>query len=144
MTATPRPLRRLARAGVLAGALALVVSGCAQKYSAERDGRDLGESICDLYEADSAEAASAALDDVQSQLDELSENYATFTAEDRADIDENLEDLRSHVADGDQALVQQDIAVIRRSLSNISDDVGETTEAASDGVLQGLDSCVGA
>jgi hypothetical protein len=33
--------------------------------------------------------------------------------------------------------------VIQRSLDNVRDDVDDTTEAAIDGVLQGLDDCIG-
>ena len=65
-----------------------------------------------------------------------------FTAEDRADIDENLEDLREHIAQGNKELIQQDLTVIRRSLSNVDDDLDDTSQAAWDGVKQGVDNCI--
>jgi hypothetical protein len=132
---------RLLVSGTVAAALLLAATGCAEKYSAERDGKDLGEALCDLREAEPDEV-DAALADVEDELGDLADSYALFTAEDRADIDENLSDLAEHVADGNTALIQQDLAVIRRSAGNVREDVDETASAAWDGILQGLDTCV--
>ena len=135
-------LRRSALTVMLTAIAALSVFGCSQKYSAERDGKDLGEALCDLKDASTPEEAASALAEVQSEADSLASNYAMFTAEDRADIDENLEDLREHVAQENEALVQQDLTVIRRSVSNVSDDLDDTSQAAWDGVKQGVDECI--
>ena len=127
----------------LAAAVLLLVSvaGCAKKYSAERDGKKLGEAVCDLKDADTAEDAKSALDEIENQLGDMSTKYTLFTAEDRADIDENLTDLQEHINQGNEVLAQQDIAVIRRSLENVRDDIGDTGQAAIDGFFQGLDDC---
>ena len=120
---------------------ALSLFGCGQQYAAERDGQDLGEAVCDLKDASTADEAQSALDDIVSEVDSLAANYSVFTAEDRADIDENVEDLREHVAAGDQDLARQDLAVIRRSLDNVGDDLDDTSQAAWDGVRQAVDDC---
>ena len=120
---------------------ALVLLGCGQQYAAERDGQDLGEALCDLKDASTADEAQAALADVQSEVDSLASNYAVFTAEDRADIDENFEDLREHVSQGNEELARQDLTVIRRSLANVGDDLDDTSQAAWDGVRQAVDDC---
>ena len=125
---------------VIVGAL-LFGSACSQKYSAERDGKKLGEAVCDLREADNPEDAQEALDDVNERLDDLGNKFAMYTAEDRADIDNNLADLAEHQVQGQPNLMQQDLAVLERSASNIRDDVNETSAAAWEGVLQGLSSC---
>ncbi len=127
-------------AAVIVGAL-LVGSACSQKYSAERDGKKLGEAICDLREADSPEDAQEAVDDIREQLDDLGNKFAMYTAEDRADIDNNLADLAEHQAQDQPTLMQQDLAVLERSASNIRDDMNETSAAAWEGVLQGLSDC---
>ena len=44
-------------------ALVLIAAGCSQKYSAERDGKKLGEAACDLRDADSPDEIEAALDE---------------------------------------------------------------------------------
>jgi hypothetical protein len=116
--------------------------GCAKKFQAERDGKDAGEALCDVRDADAGEVDDA-IADYREEVVDLAEDYAMFTAEDRADIDENLDDLSQHVADGDEALVNQDLTVIRRSLENIRDDLDDTGEAAVDGFLEGLDDCIG-
>jgi hypothetical protein len=126
--------------GLVAGA-ALLLGACAQTLRAERDGRDVGRAVCDVRDADSAEEAADALADLESELDDLADEAAMFTAEDRADIDENLSDLAEHVAGGNEDLAQQDLAVIQRSLDNIRDDLGQTSQAAVDGMLQGLMEC---
>jgi hypothetical protein len=131
---------------IVFGALVLVAlvaaPACARKYQAERDGKDAGEALCDVRDADTAEEADEAISDLNEALDEVSQNYATFTAEDRADIEENLIDLQEHVAQGNELLIQQDITVLRRSMDNIRDDLGDAGKAAIDGFYQGIDDCV--
>lgn len=135
-------MRRTALSITIVAIAVASLLGCTQKYSAERDGKDLGEALCDLKDASSPEEAQSALAEVQSEMDSLADNYAMFTSEDRADIDENLEDLREHIAQGNTELVQQDLTVIRRSLSNVDDDLDDTSQAAWDGVKQGVDDCI--
>jgi len=128
---------------MLACVIVLVVGagGCAKKYAAERDGKKLGEAVCDLRNADTQEEAQSALTDIREQLSDMGSKYSSYTAEDRADIEENLNDLAEHVAQGQQELVQQDLAVIQRSVDNVSSDTNETQQAIWDGVRQGLDDC---
>lgn len=137
---TRHPPRLLA---VAVAVLALVaLPACAKKYQAERDGKDVGQALCDVREADDPAEAEEALQDLTDEVQDVAENYAVFTAEDRADIEENFTDLVEHVRQGNEELAQQDITVIRRSLDNISDDLGDTGEAAIDGAYQGLDDCI--
>ena len=134
-----RPLTLVALLAVL---VLVALPACARKYQAERDGKDVGEALCDVRDADSQEAVNTAVDDLRNEIDDFSGDYAVLTAEDRADIDENLTDLVEHVIQGDELLVQQDVTVILRSLDNIRDDLGDTGRAAIDGFLQGFDDCV--
>ena len=143
MSATERRthMRRSTLSLAVAAIAALVLLGCGQQYAAERDGQDLGEALCDLKDSSTADEAEAALADVRSEVDSLASNYAMFTAEDRADIEENFDDLREHVAQGNQELARQDLTVIRRSLGNVGDDLDDTSQAAWDGVRQAVDDC---
>ena len=128
---------------MLVGALVLVagMSGCAKKYAAESDGKDLGQAVCDLRGADNKEDAQKTLDKINEQLSDMGSKYSLYTAEDRADVEENLNDLAEHVAQGNDELAQQDLAVIQRSVGNIADDSSETQQAIWDGVREGLDDC---
>ena len=65
-------------------------------------------------------------DDVNEQLDDLANKYVFYTAEDRADVQNNLADLAEHVIQGQPNLAQQDLAVLERSVDNIREDVNET------------------
>jgi hypothetical protein len=116
-------------------------TGCSQKYAAERDGKKLGEAICDLHDAENQDEATDALEDIDAQLNDLGNKYAFYTAEDRADINNNLADLAEHRVQGQPNLVQQDLTVLERSANNISEDVNETSRAAWDGLSQGLADC---
>ena len=134
-------MRKLMAIGLVL-ALAVLGTGCAKKYSAEKDGKALGEALCDLKTADSAEEAQSAASEVEDQLNDLATKYSMFTAEDRNRIDENISDLAGHIADGDQALVQQDIAAIQRNAQQAKKQADDTTQAAWDGIQQGLDGCL--
>jgi DNA-binding transcriptional MerR regulator len=144
---TPAPARRPRRAGAaavaLVAALGLLASvGCTRQQRAEQDGKDAGEAVCDVRDADSPEEVQEALDDLNEQLDDLARKYSSFTAEDRADLQEQMDDLAEHLAQGNDVLVQQDLAVIRRSVDNIEGDTGSVDEGAREGFLQGIDDCL--
>lgn len=139
MRLTATRARGIALCGV--AAVVLVTAGCSQKYDAERSGKDLGEAVCDLRDANSQEEVEAAVTEVNDELDDLSSNFTIATAEDRADIDENITDFAEHVLQGNEVLIQQDLAVLERSADNIKDDVNDVSEAAWDGFLQGLSEC---
>ena len=96
-------------------ALVVLLAGCSQKYSAERDGKKLGEAVCDLRTATTAEDVADARSQIDNQLGDLANKYALFTAEDRNDIQENLADLAEHRVQGNTSLMQQDLAVLERS-----------------------------
>lgn len=126
---------------VLVVSTALAATGCSQKYSAERDGKKLGQAVCDLRNATSAEAAKSATAEIKDQVGDLGNKYSMFTAEDRKDVQNNLADLHEHAIQGNTALMQQDLAVLERSIRNIADDSNETTRAAWEGILEGLADC---
>ena len=128
----------------LAVALLVLVgltTGCSQKYSAERDGKKAGKAMCDVRNADNLDDAKAAADRVQKQLDDLASKYALYTAEDRQDIQNNLADLAEHGIQGNNQLANQDLAVLQRSAENIRNDTSEVSQAAWDGILEGLSTC---
>jgi hypothetical protein len=129
--------RRIA-ALALAGAL-VFAPACAKKYQAEKDGKDAGEALCDVRDADTKQEAQTALADFEKQVDDITANFSSFTAEDRADIREQVSDLAKHA--GDDLLAQQDVTVIRRSLENIKKDLGDTGQATVDGFFEGIDDC---
>jgi hypothetical protein len=126
---------------VLAG-VALFAAGCGQQMRAERDARDLADSICDLRNADDADDVNEALEDINEQLDDLSRRFGVATAEDRADVDENLSDLAEHAVQGNEVLLQQDLAVLQRSAENIRDEASGVQQAAWNGFADGVRECI--
>jgi hypothetical protein len=119
----------------------LVFGACGGEIRAERHGKQLGDAICDVKSSDDADEAQRQLRDVDRELDQLQRIVGRPIAEDVDDIDENLSDLVQHVADGNDALVQQDIAVIQRNVDAVTRGLTGKAEAAYDGVLEGLADC---
>ena len=133
-------LRRLSVV-VTAFALLALATGSSQKYSAERVCKKLGEAICDVRNADNKQDAQKALSKAKEQLNDLGSKHAIYTAEDRADLQNNFADLAEHTAQGNDVLREQDLAVIQRSIHNIAKDSTETSQAAWEGVQEGLSEC---
>jgi hypothetical protein len=117
-----------------------VVAGCAG-FRVERDGRKTGDAICDLRNASSAEEAQSALADAQKWIDKAAKITGRPVDEDVDDIQENLADLAGHVADGNDALVQQDLAVIQRNVQSIEGTTSNRVQRFYQGLDQGLSNC---
>jgi polyhydroxyalkanoate synthesis regulator phasin len=135
------PMRRTISFVAAAALVAVVAVGCSERMQAERDGRDLADAICDLRGASSADAAKSAIADINKQIDDLGKNYGSATAEDRRDIEENLSDLTKHVASGNETLIEQDLAVLKRSVQNVRDDSSNVQDSAWNGFAEGLQEC---
>lgn len=137
MRTTPRAMA-LATAAVAL----LLLPSCTRNQRAERDGKEAGEAVCDVKDADDAAEADEARADVVEELGDLADKYLRFAAEDRADVEENVQDLVEHVAEGDEVLARQDVAVIARSIEHIEDDLGDASQVAASGFRQGIDDCI--
>lgn len=134
--------RTLTAIVLVAAALAsLALSGCSQKYSAERDGKKLGEAICDLRDASTKEEAQSALEDIQKQADDLGSKVSLYTSQDSRKIQQNLADLAEHSVQGNDVLKQQDLAALERNIKQMSKTTNETGQAALDGIREGLSDC---
>jgi len=133
--------RRIAgAAGAIGLSLVLVVTGCAGVRS-ERQGKQVGKSICDLKDADNA-------DDAQKQIDKINEDFSDARRitgvdvnQDVRAIDEQLGDLAKHAPDGQGLLTEQDIATIRRNLTQAIHSTSENVQHYYEGVREGLDTC---
>ena len=131
------------RALVLGGALAALalLAGCGQDLTAERDGRQLAEAVCDLRDASDAEGAESAIAEIEQQIDDIVREHGVATGEDRADISNNLADLAEHAVQGNEVLIQQDLTVMLRSAENIRDDATEVQQSVWTGIAAGLQEC---
>ena len=134
-------MRKYLIAGVAAVALMLSTTSCARKYSAERDGKKLGEAICDLRAASTKEEVQSAVDEIKDQTGDLARKYTMFTAQDRRAVQGNVADLAEHAVQGNQALMQQDLAVIQRNIKQIRTEANQVDAAAWDGIQEGLQTC---
>jgi hypothetical protein len=136
--------RRLRVAAVLTATLALpfLLGACSQQARAERDGRDLAEAACDYRDATTAEDAADAEEDFTEELQDINKRYGAATAEDQADIEENLADLAEHSVQGNEVLLQQDLAVLSRSAENIAEDTSGVQAAVWNGIADGVQECM--
>jgi len=135
-------LRRVTPIAVAVVVMALLTGGCSQQARAERDGRDLAKFVCDHRTASDSAAANAATAEILRKLDDIEKHYGAATAEDRADIKNNLADLAEHSVQGNKLLTQQDIAVIQRSADHLRNDAGQVQNAVWTGFADGLQECL--
>ena len=119
----------------------LLLVACGAEIRAERQGKQFGEEVCDVREADSADEAQRQLDQARREMNDLGRIVGRPLEEDVEDIQENLDDLVAHVIDGNEALLDQDIAVIQRNLAAVARTLTGKAEAAYDGIQQGLADC---
>jgi len=116
----------------------LVATGCAG-FRAERHGKDVGEAICDLEGADTPEEAGEAATDALAELEDAIRIVGRPVSEDVDDIQENLDDLTKHV--GQPALIEQDLAAIRRNVNAATAVADHSTQRFYEGVEEGLAEC---
>ena len=118
----------------------LLAAGCAE-YRIERNGKDAGEALCDLKDADTKEEVDKALDDVRKEVEDAQRIVGRPVGEDVDDIEENIADLAAHRIDDQELLAEQDIAAIRRNFEAASSRTRAAVERFYDGVVQGLGDC---
>jgi hypothetical protein len=125
-------------AAVVAGAL--VAAGCAE-YRIERNGKEVGEALCDLKDADSQEEVDDALAEVEREFEDAQRIVGRPVAEDLDDVEENVADLAAHRIDDQELLAEQDIAAIRRNAEAATSRTRASVERFYEGVVQGLGDC---
>lgn len=116
-----------------------LLAGCGS-YRAERQGKQLGDAICDLKGA-SADDIQREADKVRREMNDLSRIVGRPVNEDVSDIAENLSDLATHVRNGNDVLAEQDLAVIERNMNAVGLTLSGKAKAAYDGIREGLGGC---
>jgi hypothetical protein len=132
--------RRLVLGTAIAGVSALLLSSCAE-YRVERQGKDFGQALCDVKNADNKEDVQKALQDAKEQLDDAARIAGRPVGEDVKDVNENLDDLAGHVVDNQPNLVQQDIAAIRRNVEAAVSGANGAAQRFYEGTVEGLGRC---
>ena len=125
----------------LAIALVALLVGCAGVRS-ERQGVQIGRSICDLRNAQSAEEAERELRRIEDDLQDARRITGVDVAQDVRRIDENLEGMAEHLAQGNEVLLDQDVAAIGRNLDQAVANTTGNVEHFYQGVRQGLETCI--
>jgi hypothetical protein len=131
---------RRATGAVVALVLLVGLAACAG-FRVERDGRKTGDAICDLKDASNRGDAQSALQDAQRWIDKAARITGRPVSRDVRDVSENLSDLAKHVPNGNSALAQQDIAVIRRNVQQIVRVTSGHTQRFYQGLDEGLSNC---
>ena len=134
---TATQVRRLVALGVLVG----LGVACGGELRAERQGRQFGEAVCDVKSADDVDDARRQLEQAQRQMNDLQRIVGRRVDEDVEDIEENLNDLIAHVVDGNDVLLDQDIAAIQRNIDAVARTLTGKARAAYDGIQEGLADC---
>jgi hypothetical protein len=127
-------------AGAATISLVLVLTGCAGVRT-ERQGKQVGKSICDLKDADDADEAKREIEKINEDFSDAVRITGVDVNQDVRAIDENLDDLAEHAVQDNDALQEQDLAVIRRNLSQAIDSTSDNVQRYYQGVREGLDTC---
>jgi len=122
-------------------ALGALVVGCGGEIRAERQGKQFGQAVCDVKEADDPDDAQRQLEQAQREMNDLQRIVGRPVEEDVEDIQENLNDVVTHIVDNNEALLDQDIAVIRRNVNAVARTLTGKGQAAYDGIEEGLAEC---
>jgi hypothetical protein len=133
-------MKRLLLVPTVIVVLGVGVAGCAG-FRSERQGRDVGRAICDIKKADNADEAQRAHDKFNRRAEKAQRIIGRPITEDVNDIQNNLNDLVTHVSQGNDALAQQDVAVIRRNVQTVSNQGPELVQRFYQGVNEGLGDC---
>jgi hypothetical protein len=107
---------------------------------AERQGKQVGDAICDVRSSD-PDDLERALEKLQREMNDIQRIVGRPIDEDVEDIEQNITDLIEHSRQGNDVLEEQDIAVIQRNISAIRFQLATEGEAAYDGILEGLAEC---
>jgi hypothetical protein len=132
--------RRLLLITATIAVVALAVGGCAG-FRSERQGRDVGRAICDIKKADNADEAQRALDKYNRRAEKAQRIIGRPISEDVNDIQNNLNDLVTHVSQGNEALAKQDVAVINRNVETVSSQGPTLVRRFYQGMSEGLADC---
>jgi len=131
-----RLLSLLAVAGLIVG-----VAGCAG-FRTERQGRDVGRSICKIKHASNTDQVQRAVDQLNRNMQRAQQIAGRPVNADIRDIQQNLADLQNHASSGQATLAQQDVASIRRNVEQFIDTAPALTKRFYQGVDEGLGDCV--
>ena len=124
---------------VVVGCLALL-SGCS-RFRVERQGKDVGEDICDLKDASSAQDAASIVKEIQNDVNDAQRITGNKIDQDVRSVNEQISDLQRHAPDGNSALAQQDISVIQRNLAQAINTTSGHVQRFYQGVSEGLAKC---
>jgi len=133
-----RTRTKILGAAAMVAALGLL-AGCGT-YRAERQGKQVGDAICDL-KGSSADDAERAADKVRREFNDLQRIVGRPADEDLKDIDQQLTDMIEHIRQGNDLLVSQDLAAIQRNVYAVARTLTGKGQAAYDGVQEGLAGC---
>jgi hypothetical protein len=132
-------MRKLSLLLVLAP-VAIGLAACGD-FRAERQGRQVGDAVCDLRDVDDADEAERAIKKLEREMADVARIVGRPIDEDIEDIAENYTDLVEHTLQGNDALQDQDIAVIQRNILAVQHQLDTEGDAAYSGILQGLAAC---
>jgi len=138
---TPRILRSswAARVAVALGAVVLV-AGCTG-FRLERQGKDMGQAICDLKSASNKDEADKAVQKFQKASDKAQRITGRAVNQDVRQINEQISDLQKHVPNGNSARAQQDISALQRNVNQAVNTSSGHAQRFYEGVSEGLTDC---
>ena len=131
------------RGVALAGALAISgvgLAGCAGLRT-ERQGKEVGQAICELRDASNKDDAQKQLAKIQEDLSDARRITGVEVSQDVRAMSKQLPDLAEHAVQGNDALIGQDLSVLRRNVAQAADATSGNVQRFYQGVGEGLGDC---
>jgi hypothetical protein len=117
------------------GLSAFALGGCSTQARAERKGKAAADQICKAKDANNANDAQRHINRANDKLNDLARFTGRDVREDVRDLDRNLKQIaRGNATD-------QDVNAIVRSVEDARKGTTGNTQAAYDGMLEGLAHC---
>jgi hypothetical protein len=114
---------------------AFALASCSTQARAERKGKEAGDQICNVKNANNANDAQRHLARANDKLNDLARFTGRDVKEDVRDLDRNL----NQMANGHGS--EQDINAIIRSVEDARSSAKGNAVAAYDGMIEGLANC---
>jgi ABC-type uncharacterized transport system auxiliary subunit len=121
-------------------ATTLGLTGCSTEARAERKGKQFGDQVCKVRNADSPESAQRHARKASDKLDDLSRFVGRDVRQDVRSADRNIDQMVRDVNAG-RNIREQDVNALVRAFQQASNSTTGATRAAYDGVLEGLSNC---
>jgi hypothetical protein len=133
-------VKHMVAIAVAAGTATFALAGCSTEARAERKGKQFGDQVCKMRNADNADDAQEHLRKAQDKLDDLRRFVGRDVNQDVRDVSRNLDQLARDVSAG-RDVRERDVGAISRNIQQAVSETSGAAQAAYEGMLEAINNC---